>query len=58
MVTGSKGSLLELKKQLESVYPTKASIIGTGSAKSTKALNPRILWERDRDIVSKRSSTR
>ena len=32
--TGTKGSLLELKKQLESVYPIKASIIGAGSTKS------------------------
>ena len=28
MVTGSKGVLLELKKQLEGVYPIKACIIG------------------------------
>ena len=36
--------MLELKKQLESVYPTKASIIGAGSAESIKALNRRICW--------------
>ena len=30
VVTGAKESLLELKKQLESVYPIKASIIGAG----------------------------
>ena len=44
VVTGSKGSLFELKKQLESVYPTKASSIGAGSAKSIKALNRRKCW--------------
>ena len=43
--TGTQGSLLELKKQLESVYPIKASIIGAGLAKSIKALNRRIRWE-------------
>ena len=37
MVTGTKGSLLQLKRQLESVYPIKASIIGAGSEKSIKA---------------------
>ena len=41
---GSKGSLLELKKQLERVDPIKASIIGASSAKSIKALNRRIRW--------------
>ena len=35
---------MELKKQLESVYPIKASIIGAGSTKSMKALNRRICW--------------
>ena len=44
VVTGTKGSLLELKKQLGSVYPIKASIIGAGSTKSIKALNRRICW--------------
>ena len=44
MVAGSKESLLELKKQLESVCPIKASIIGAGSAKSIKALSRRICW--------------
>ena len=44
VVTGTKESLLELKKQLESVYPVKASIIGAVSAKSIKALNRRIRW--------------
>ena len=44
VVTGTKGSLLELKKQLESVYPSKASIIGPGSTKSIKALNRRRCW--------------
>ena len=44
VVTGSKGSLLELKKWLESVYPIQASIIGAGSAKSMKALSGRIRW--------------
>ena len=34
MVTRTKGSLSELKKQLESVYPIKANIIGAGSAKN------------------------
>ena len=43
-VTGSKVNLLELKKQLESVYSTIASIIGAGSAKSIKALNWRMCW--------------
>ena len=38
-MSGTKGSLLELKKQLESVYPIKASIIGAGSTKSIKALH-------------------
>ena len=44
MVAGWRESLLELKKQLESVYPIKASIIGAGSAKSIKALSRRICW--------------
>ena len=44
VVTGTKRSLLELKKQLESVYPIKASIIGAGSTKSIKALNRRVCW--------------
>ena len=44
VVTGTKESLLELKKQLESVYPIKESIIGAGSTKSIKALNRRICW--------------
>ena len=34
VVAGSKESLLELEKQLESVNPIEASIIGAGSAKS------------------------
>ena len=42
VVTGTKGIMLELKQQLESVYPIKASIIGAGSTKSIKALNRRI----------------
>ena len=37
VVTGTKGSLLQLKRQLESVYPIKASIIGSGSEKRIKA---------------------
>ena len=41
---GTKGGLLELKNQLESVYPINASIIGAGSAKSIKVLNRRIRW--------------
>ena len=45
-VAGSKESLLELRKQLESVYPIKASIIGACSAKSITALSRRICWER------------
>ena len=57
VVTGSKGSLLELKKQLESVYPIKASIIGAGATKSITALNRRVC-RRDREIASTRSSTR
>ena len=44
VVKGSKGSMLELKNKLESVYPIKANIIGAGSAKSVKALNRRICW--------------
>ena len=44
MVTGTKESLLELKKQLVSVYPIKASIIGASSTKSIKALNRRLCW--------------
>ena len=44
MVTGSKGSLLELKKQLQSEYPIKASVIGAGSEKCSKALNRRRCW--------------
>ena len=43
VVTGTKGSLLEFKMELENVYPMKASIIGAGSTKS-KALNRRIRW--------------
>ena len=44
VVTGSKESLLELNMRLESVYPINTNIIGTGSAKSIKALNRRIRW--------------
>ena len=44
MVTGTKRSYLELKKQLESVYPIKASIVVAGSTKDIKALNRRICW--------------
>ena len=44
VVTGSKVSLLELRKRTERVYPIKANIIGAGSAKSFKALNRRIRW--------------
>ena len=44
VVTGSKESLVEPKKRLESVYPIRASIIGAGYAKSFKALNRRIRW--------------
>ena len=52
MVTGSKESLLEIKQQLKSIYPIKASIIGAGPEKSIKALNRRICWgERERDSV-------
>ena len=57
MVTGTKGSLLDLKRQLESVYPIKASIIGAGSTKSIKALNPDDMLVRNRDTVSTRSPT-
>ena len=46
VVTGTKESLLELKKQLESVYPTIASIIGAGSTTSIKELNRRLCWNR------------
>ena len=44
VVTGTKERLLELKKQLESVCPITASIIGEGSTKSVKALNRRTCW--------------
>ena len=44
MVTGTKESLLEHKKQLDSVYPIKAGIIGAGSTRSIKAPNRRICW--------------
>ena len=44
VVTGSKESLLEIKKQLKSIYPIKASIIRAGSEKSIKAHNRRICW--------------
>ena len=44
VVTGTKGSLLELKKELESACRIEASIIGAGSTKSIKALNRRICW--------------
>ena len=44
VVTGSKESLFELKKQLQRVFPIKASIIGAGSTKSIKAVNRRICW--------------
>ena len=40
MVRGTKESLLELKRQLDSV----SSIIGAGSAKSIKALIRRTRW--------------
>ena len=35
---------MELKEQLESENPNKASIIGAGSAKSIKALSRRLCW--------------
>ena len=44
VVTGSKESLLEIKKQLKSIHPIKVSIIGASSEKSIKALNRRICW--------------
>ena len=37
MVTGPKESLLEIKNQLKSVYPIKASIIGSGSSALKRA---------------------
>ena len=40
VVAGSKESLLELKKQLESVYPIKASIIGVGFSKEYRGVEP------------------
>ena len=40
----NEGSPLELKKQLESLYPIKARTIGAGSTKSIKALNRRRCW--------------
>ena len=46
VVTGTKESLLELKRQPESVHPIEASITGAGSAKRIKALNWKICWER------------
>ena len=58
MVIGTKGSLLELKKQLESVHPIKASIIGAGSAKEYHGAESVNMLGRDRDIVSTRSPTR
>ena len=48
VVTGSMESLLALKTQLECENPSKASILGAGSAKSIKARNRRICW---RDIA-------
>ena len=57
VVTGTKGNLLELKKQLESVYPIKASVIWTGSVKSIKALSQRIRW-RERQRVLYRHDPR
>ena len=52
VVTGSKESLLEIKKQLKNIYPIKVSIIGAGSEKSIKALNRRICWgERERGML-------
>ena len=44
VVTGTRVSLLELKNQLESVYPIKASIVGACSTKSIKALNRKRCW--------------
>ena len=52
VVTGTKGSLLELKQQPESVYPIKASIIGAGSTRGVKALNRRICWERQECCIN------
>ena len=46
VVTGTKESLLELKKQLESVYPIKASIIGAGSKKYQSAESEEYAGER------------
>ena len=42
VVTGSRESLLEIKKRLESVHPIKVSIISASPDKSIKALNLRI----------------
>ena len=50
MVTGTKGSLLELKMQLESVYPI--------SAKEHQSAESETMLGKDRDVVSTRSSTR
>ena len=49
VVTGTKGSLLELKKQLESV---------ASSGQIRQRASRRMWGERDRDIVSTRSPTR
>ena len=44
VVTGTKGVFWSSRSSLESVYPIKASIIGSGSAKSIKALSRRTCW--------------
>ena len=44
VVTGTKDSLLELKKQMESVYPIKASIIWEVRQRVSKALTRRMCW--------------
>ena len=50
VATGSKESQLELKKQLESVYPIKASIIGCRFDKRHQSVESENMLGRDRDI--------
>ena len=51
VVTGTKGSLLELTKQLESVYPIKSEHYRGSFDKGCEGAAPEKMLGRDRDIV-------
>ena len=47
VLTGPTKRLMEFKKEMTKVYPTKAKIISFGSSQSIKTLNRRLHWGRE-----------